>query len=540
MRKLLGLVALTAVLLTGSPRATATTYIFATFKGDDAAGMKLSIYTSTDSTTFTLLSDTGFGGNTGYIRDPSIMKYTDGKYYIAYTDPTTASCCNPEDHFGIAVSSDLIHWSDLATVKAGVPNVSRVWAPEWYVEGGVVRIIANIDTGSELPDFEPYAFTAQNSELTQWSGPTVLGIGPDYIDTYVAKLGSTYHAFIKSETTRYLEHATAPSLTGPWTFVGKNDWAGWGSGLEGPAIVQLDSGQYRMYVDPQAGGVPCQTMTSSDLNTWSARASIPGTAGTVIRHGTVIRDAAGLGSNGYFTAAGGAAGSGGATASGGFSGSGGTTGSGGTKGGSTGMGGSSATGGTLGSGGAKGGSTSSNGSTATGGSTTMGGSTLTGGSIATGGFAGIAGGNGGSASSLGGHGGAGTGGATDSGRDTGNADASTGTGGSTGAAGSAGGSNATATPDAEISAGGTTANKDAGTLVTGGTFGAATGGSTSAAGGISGTVAAFDAGGIAAANSSGCSCAVTGGVSSTPPSAPAWLFFGLVALVVRARRRKRK
>jgi MYXO-CTERM domain-containing protein len=53
-------------------------------------------------------------------------------------------------------------------------------------------------------------------------------------------------------------------------------------------------------------------------------------------------------------------------------------------------------------------------------------------------------------------------------------------------------------------------------------------------------VAAFDAGGIAAANSSGCSCAVTGGVSSTPPSAPAWLFFGLVALVVRARRRKRK
>jgi hypothetical protein len=509
MKNLLGLVMLTAVLLAGSPRATATTYIFATFKGDDAAGMKLSIYTSTDSINFTLLSDTGFGGNTSYIRDPSIMKYTDGKYYIAYTDPMTASCCNPEDHFGIAVSSDLIHWSDLTTVKAGVPSVSRTWAPEWYVEGGVVRVIANIDTGSELPDFEPYAFTAQNSELTQWSGPTVLGIGPDYIDTYVAKLGSTYHAFIKSETTRYLEHATAPSLTGPWTFVGKNDWAGWGSGLEGPAIVQLDNGQYRMYVDPQSGGVPCQTMTSSDLNTWSARASIPGTAGTVIRHGTVIRDVTGLGSNGYFTAAGGSSGTGGATGSGGAAGSGGTTGSGGSKGGSTETGGSSATGGVSGSGGAKGGSTSS-GSTATGGSTTMGGSTLTGGTIATGGSAGISGGNGGSASSLGGHGGAGTGGATDSSRDAGNADASTGTGGSTGTAGSTGGSNATATPDAEISAGGTSANKDAGTLVTGGTFAAATGGSTSAAGGISGTMAAPDAGGIAAAKASGCSCAVMG------------------------------
>jgi MYXO-CTERM domain-containing protein len=539
MKKLLGLATLTAVLLAGSPRAGATTYIFATFKGDDAAGMKLSIYTSTDSINFTLLSDTGFGGNTSYIRDPSIMKYTDGKYYIAYTDPMTASCCNPEDHFGIAVSSDLIHWSDLTTVKAGVPSVSRTWAPEWYVEGGVVRIIANIDTGSELPDFEPYAFTAQNSELTQWSGPTVLGIGPDYIDTYVAKLGSTYHAFIKSETTRYLEHATAPSLTGPWTFVGKNDWAGWGSGLEGPAIVQLDNGQYRMYVDPQSGGVPCQTMTSSDLNTWSARASIPGTAGTVIRHGTVIRDVTGLGSNGYFTAAGGSSGTGGTSGSSGAAGSGGTTGSGGSKGGSTETGGSSATGGISGSGGAKGGSTSS-GSTAIGGSTSMGGSTLTGGTIATGGSAGIGGGNGGSASSLGGHGGAGTSGATDSSRDAGNADASTGTGGSTGAAGATAGSGGGATPDAEISAGGTTANKDAGTLVTGGTLGAATGGSTSAAGGISGTVAAPDAGGIAAARASGCSCAVMGRSSSKPTSTSAGLFFGLAALAISARRRKRK
>jgi hypothetical protein len=243
--RFLGLVALTVVLLGGSRPASATNYIFATFKGDDAAGMKLSIYTSTDSTNFTLLSDTGFGGNTTYIRDPSIMKYTDGKYYVAYTDPMTASCCNPEDHFGIAVSMDLIHWTDLTTVKAGVPAVSRTWAPEWFVEGdGTIKVIANIDTGNQLPDFQPYVFTALDSTLTAWSGPTALGIGADYIDTYVAKLGTAYHAFIKSETTRYLEHATAPSLTGPWTFVGKDNWAGWGSGMEGPAIVQLDDGTY--------------------------------------------------------------------------------------------------------------------------------------------------------------------------------------------------------------------------------------------------------------------------------------------------------
>ena len=391
----------------GGNSAWATTYIFSTFKGDDAAGMKLSVYTSTDGLTFTLLSDTGFGGNTTYIRDPSIMKHTDGKYYLAYTDPMTASCCNPEDHFSIAVSTDLIHWSDLTTVKAGVPAVSRVWAPEWFVEGGVVRIIANIDTGNQLPDFQPYIFTAMDGTLTSWSGPTVMGIGADYIDTFVAKLGATYHAFVKNDMTRYLEHATAPSLTGPWTFVGKGDWAGWGSGMEGPAIVQLDDGRYRMFVDPQSGSTPCQYMTSSDLNTWSARASIPGAAGGVVRHGTVIRDMAGHGSNGDFSSVGGGnpgnggnAGNAGSAGNGGSAGAGGHVGAMGTGGladagaqdagdssGAGGAGGRPNTGDGMSSGGAMGSGGINDAGSSTGGA----GATSTGGTLGTGGVDGTGG-----------------------------------------------------------------------------------------------------------------------------------------------------
>jgi hypothetical protein len=379
--KIIGLIVATVATIGSARSALATTYVFATFKGDDAAGMKLSTYTSTDSLNFTLVSDTGFGGNTGYLRDPSIMKYSDGKYYVVYTDPMTASCCNPEDHFGIAVSSDLIHWTDLTTVKAGVPAVSRTWAPEWYIEGGIVSVIANIDTGDKLPNFEPYVFTAQNSALTSWSGPTALGIGPDYIDTYVAKLGNTYHAFVKSEVTRYLEHATAPSLTGPWTFVGKDDWAGWGSGMEGPAIVQLDNGTFRMYVDPQSGGTSYQTMTSSDLNKWSTRTSIPGAAGTVVRHGTIIRDMTGLGSNGYFTAIGGSASMGGAASTGGAKSTGGATSTGGAKS----AGGSSSSGGTVGSAGAlgTGGTRATGGINGTGGARATGGNASAGGALAT-------------------------------------------------------------------------------------------------------------------------------------------------------------
>jgi len=134
------------------------------------------------------------------------MKYSDGKYYVAYTDPTTASCCNPEDHFGIAVSSDLIHWTDLTTVRRAFRR-SRACGAEWFVEGdGAIRIIANIDTGNELPDFQPYVFTAENSALTSWSGPTA-SASARTISILRRQAGQHVPRFIKSETTRYLEHA---------------------------------------------------------------------------------------------------------------------------------------------------------------------------------------------------------------------------------------------------------------------------------------------------------------------------------------------
>lgn len=59
------------------------------------------------------------------------------------------------------------------------------------------------------------------------------GIEPNYIDTFVVKRGSQYHAFTKNESAKYVEHALATSLAGPWRFVqtGKSMYLGdgWGS-----------------------------------------------------------------------------------------------------------------------------------------------------------------------------------------------------------------------------------------------------------------------------------------------------------------------
>jgi hypothetical protein len=270
--------------LASSTRA-ATRYVFATFKGDAAADEKLWIYTSSDAVNFSLLSATGYGGPTGVVRDPSIIKHTDGKYYVAHT---VQSWTTKSTYFAIASSTNLTNWTPVATVNAGVTGTAYTWAPEFFVENGTVKIIVNL--GDANFQFRPYIFTALNSTLTSWSGPVDMGIGTNHIDTFVVKSGTTYHAYVKNETTKYIEHATAGSLTGPWTWVGTGNWAGWGSGVEGPALVQLDSGQWRIYVDSYSTGGGIKTGTSSSLSSWTSLSAITVSPSSVVRHGTVLRE----------------------------------------------------------------------------------------------------------------------------------------------------------------------------------------------------------------------------------------------------------
>ena len=271
----------------GSARA-ATRYVFTTFTGDAANKQNLSVYTSPNGLDFTLLSTTGYAGPTAVLRDPSIMKHSDGKYYIAYT---LQSWTTTSASFAIASSTDLKNWTFRAEVPAEVPMVKYTWAPEWFKDtDGSIHLIVSIDpAGSADSDFRSYLYTASDDTLTQWGAPEPLGIGPNYIDTFVVKVGAKYHAFTKNETSKFIEHATASALTGPWAFVGTGNWAGWGSGKEGPALFQTDDGQWRILMDCY-GGCGFLQATSANLDTWSAASIIPGGLSGVVRHGTVLRE----------------------------------------------------------------------------------------------------------------------------------------------------------------------------------------------------------------------------------------------------------
>jgi hypothetical protein len=261
------------------PASAATTLIYATFKGDAAADEELWIYQSTNGgTSYSVLSDTNFHGPTGVLRDPSIMKYN-GRYYIAYT---VQSWTTNSTYFNIASSTNLTSWTNIASVPSGIANTQYTWAPEFYVEGSTVRIIASVGATTCSACFRPYVYTAQNTALTSWSGPAQMwGLGTNHIDAYVVKSGSTWHAFTKDETGKYIEHwTTTANLTEGWVNKGRL----WSSGYEGPSLVRLDDGTWRIYVDKYTNG-GIWTATSSDLNTWTGLSAVT-CAGC--RHGTAV------------------------------------------------------------------------------------------------------------------------------------------------------------------------------------------------------------------------------------------------------------
>jgi hypothetical protein len=93
--------------------------------------------------------------------------------------------------------------------------------------------------------------------------------------------GSTWHAFTKNETTKYIEHwTTTANLTEGWV----NRGTLWASGYEGPSLVRLDDGRWRIYVDKYTNG-GIWTATSSDLSSWTGLSAVT-CAGC--RHGTAI------------------------------------------------------------------------------------------------------------------------------------------------------------------------------------------------------------------------------------------------------------
>ncbi|MCK6075128.1 glycoside hydrolase family 43 protein [Paenibacillus silvae] len=282
----LALLLIFTTLFPSTVKATTSVYTMTAFTNTSESNMY--IYESYNATHYGLVKGPAYTPPSNLIRDPSIIKHTDGLYYVVYTTNWSGNTV------GIASSPDKMNWTFVRNITLSTSTpIAHTWAPEWFKDtNGSVNIIVSLSPGN-YENFKPYVITASNSNLasTSWSAPTVLaGIAPNYIDTFVVKTGSTYHAFTKNETTKYIEYATSNSLTGPYTFKGTGDWAGWGSWVEGPALVQLDNGSWRMYFDGYADHKYYYSDSADNFQSWTAKQEIAGLSG-MVRHMTVLKEA---------------------------------------------------------------------------------------------------------------------------------------------------------------------------------------------------------------------------------------------------------
>lgn len=294
---------------TGSAAPSAWRYTMVAFS--NVSDRSMDVYQSSDGTDFAALQTSAYQPPSGVVRDSSIFRHTDGMYYVTYTTGKTS--------IGFARSSDRVNWTFLQNFpvpfccaflpgtgagtgpvsppgfsgSAGFsdgpslsPFTTKAWAPEWFVEGDRVSIIVSLSTGG---GFVPYLMTALDPGLRLWSFPVpFVGINADHIDTQVVKTGSTYHAFTKNETHKVIEHWTAPSLIGPYTRVPLRSF---GPLKEGPAVIELPDGTWRLYYDDYTNRKYFYSDSSDGMSTWSDPMEVPGLSGTV-RHVGVMREPA--------------------------------------------------------------------------------------------------------------------------------------------------------------------------------------------------------------------------------------------------------
>lgn len=245
----------------------------------------------------------------GDARDPSFTHFG-GYFWLVQTGSEDATA----DGFDLWRSENLLDWThiDAINIEGTFPSATAVWAPEFIRNSdgtpylnpstgfpGVVVAIASGGTGSAPTDFELYEMHATSRDLTTWSAPTEItgtGLPAEMIDgclVYVPEFedGTPWKLWYKDEVTKHIEYAASASMTSGYTVIEDGNWAGWkgANSIEGPNLVKLEDGRWRIYFNENDGFDSVAVYYSDstdDWATWTTKAAI--VAPYLMSHGTVL------------------------------------------------------------------------------------------------------------------------------------------------------------------------------------------------------------------------------------------------------------
>lgn len=287
----------------GAPLSQPNAYgwVVACFLDNGEQGEKLNLFYSADGKTIS-------GGNTtpvysdDRLRDPSIIYWAD-RFFVAYTLND-----GRDRNFRIISSPDgsADSWSTVATVDVSplVAPGDKAWAPELVVDGSDVYVFFTWQkaTTSETapgagdgPEASMGWLRATGASLADWTAPTALstsGFSETYIDGVPVKYGDTWYFFSSAGSQIYRARSTT-GITGVYTQDRSGDWAGWGTGIEGPYVIRIGD-IYRIYYDRYLQNSGHWYSESTDLANWSDPQQLQAGEGMLptdarVRHGSFLQ-----------------------------------------------------------------------------------------------------------------------------------------------------------------------------------------------------------------------------------------------------------
>ena len=283
-------------------------WVVACFLDNGEQGENLSLFYSADGKTIA-----GGPAHPVYsddrLRDPSIVYWAD-RFFVAYTLND-----GRDRNFRIISSPDgsADSWSTVATVDVSslVAPGDKAWAPELVVDGSDVYAFFTWQkaTTSETtpgsgngPGASMGWVRAIGTSLTEWSAPMALsttGFSETYIDGVPVRHGDSWYFFSSSGSQIFRARSTT-GITGVYTQDRAGDWAGWGTGIEGPYVTRIGD-TYRIYYDRYLHNSGHWYSESTDLANWSEPQQLQAGDGILpqdarVRHGSFLqltdRDAA--------------------------------------------------------------------------------------------------------------------------------------------------------------------------------------------------------------------------------------------------------
>lgn len=193
--------------------------------------------------------------------------------------------------------------STIATVdwSSAISGVTVCFAGGWvrnadmsiYVDGSSnVHLHVPCSIG-DFAHFKIYETHASIADLTTWSSPVDIGINQNNTyDPQAYLIGGTFFMWCKDATNSFITLASSSSVSTGYAMLKTGDWAGWGSGFEGPFAYPQPTGPgwflmfeafattHQMYYS---------TCSTADFTvcTWSAKSAW--TEDALYRHGSIIK-----------------------------------------------------------------------------------------------------------------------------------------------------------------------------------------------------------------------------------------------------------